>query len=260
MRRALPLLPIALMLSLVETAHADMSISFDFMNYGGSQDLNPKNHHARPSVVWTTDPHTGNTKAVTFEALVNGVYSTDPDYTVTASGYELAKAAAPLILPKKKSGWLDLYAKSKGDAKEGLGLDATGNHEIGIDEAIKLDFTKILSIQGAGPYIRLTISSIQKKEGFSIYDSTGLGSTPIASGFGHNKHDVVQTLYFDSRITGDILYVTGNSAGKGEDNVLIQSAGVTFAIPEPSSLVIATIAGLGVIGYGSRRSRAAKAC
>lgn len=257
MRSLYALLAAAIVCGTANTSRADQ-ILFDFQNRGA------------------TDNNTSfGTDTYTFGGIVNGSgpYTTDPR-TLTAYGYDSNQSSVtgPLNLTATR----DLYQKVSGFNETGLGLIGSPDHEISKVKTIALDFKKVLDATGSTS-VTLTIGSIQSGEGFAIYES----SSPVV-GINHSVNTLVDagvgggndsfgnlitsgkpySHTFSTATKGDVFYISANFSPTNSNDVLINSATVSYTsppttTPEPSTIVMALTGVIAAIGYRRRRKRAA---
>jgi hypothetical protein len=151
----------------------------------------------------------------------------------------------------------DLYAKNGGgsgnSSETGLGLtsDGSGDHEITYGYGIKIDFSQVKLDQ---PYT-ITFGSVQSGSGdkAGIYDlSTGNLVGLVDSGGSTDSVTIGPgTTDFQYLITE----VAKPSRSDTDPNILLGSIALTAA-PEPSTMAIAGLGALGMIGYALRRRTA----
>ena len=89
---------------------------------------------------------------------------TSGDITVTAYGFEIGTPNQPT----------DMYGKDDGPKESGLGINSDPNQEINNQTFISLDLSDLIS-QDCDKIPKITISSIEKDEEFSIYGTNTLG-------------------------------------------------------------------------------------
>lgn len=116
--------------------------------------------------LWTAPAWAGT---INFTQGYSGKQGTQLTYTldgttITATGYEEG------FWSNSKT---DLYVKKSGGDESGLGINKEDDHEIDTSHFIQLDLTNLadLGITSGD----LTIGSVQKGEGYAIYDSSKIG-------------------------------------------------------------------------------------
>ncbi len=144
---------------------------------------------------------------------------------------------------------MDLYGKNTGGDEQGLGLNATSSdHEITTSTFVQLNLSS-LQAKATNP-LTLSIGSVQKGEGWNIFQSTSLGAkgTLLASGstdfpatFKINPSDHYISIQASG---GDVLVSTLSATGK--------SAGV----PEPGTMLIVGT-GLALAAFRKRSAKLA---
>jgi len=227
MRRAIGLLAMAVVLSLGVSAKAN--VLFD-----NSSSSSPA--FVFGSNVAYTSPHN----------FING------GVTLTAAAYTTSDygVAPPSTLTPGTS--ISLYGKyTIGDATEsGLGTQPDTDHEINSMQAV--------SVFASTSILDMTIGSVQKNEGFAVYSLGGflLGSFVKTDNTATTVYDVFAASGVTAANLAAGVYIHGLGNDAQGRNVLIDTV-TTASVPEPSTLAIAGLGALGMIGYGIRRRKGA---
>ncbi len=193
---------------------------------------------ARADLVFDFQDHRGALGATqSFSSMVSpGKY--DPSFQITGKALD-GTTTSP-----------QLYVKSSGNDESGLGLASDGDREIAAGRGRAVD----ISIAGLkGEYnitsLRFLLGSVQAGEGYFI--TAGALSGPR---LGSGGTDGSATLSGSNLAYNDFFIQA--SAG----NVLVESATVTGAVPEPASLAMTALGlGAGLLGYRLKRRGAARA-
>lgn len=233
MRMVVSMLMLALMATSAGSARADVTFTFQENGTGDLGTSGPlgKGTFTVDGLTITTTAYTGIKVAhqsgrFQYSSLANGGYGT--------------AAGAP-----------DLYAKfTSGNASEtGLGLANDPQHEVKYGYGILIDFSQV---KGYQPF-QVSFGSVQSASNdvAAVYDySTG----NLVSTFDTNGNATITIGGNPATTDYQYLFTEANNQGH---NVLLTSVSLhamsIASVPEPSSMLIVAVGGIGFLGYGLRR-------
>ena len=149
----------------------------------------------------------------------------------------------------------DLYAKVGGGDETGLGLaaDPTGQNEIFKNSFVQIDLTSLLAANKVNS-LSLIIGSVQSGEGFAVWGSNTAGQEGSVLMTGGSSMNGVA---FNVPSFGNYNYVSISATANNVllDTVTAAGSTTVTSTPEPSTMVLDLLAGLGLMATALVRRR-----